>query len=377
MIVDLFAGPGGWDEGLRTLGITDVVGLEWDDAACDTAEAAGHTRHRVDVAAADPADYQGATGLIASPPCQAFSLAGKGAGRGAADRLVAHAVRCADGWVDPPGELCGEDVRADLTLQPLRWVDALRPGWVALEQVPPVLPLWQAIGEVLELWGYTVACAVLNSADYGVPQTRKRAVLLASRADVARLPEPTHFDPRKGVPLFGQPWVSMADALGWGYEDRGSPTVTGGGGATGGPEPFGNEARKALTAWVVNRRTNSKDGQGGMVPTVTVPMSRPSPTLTGKAGTQWVFKRPATTIVGSFRPDIVAAPGYRTEVSRQNAEGSVKITVEQAGVLQSFRPDYPWRGTKTKQYQQVGNAVPPVLAAAVLGRFVAARQQAA
>lgn len=54
MIVDLFAGPGGWDEGLRMLGIHDVLGVEWEPNACATAEAAGHRRLQADVAAIDP-----------------------------------------------------------------------------------------------------------------------------------------------------------------------------------------------------------------------------------------------------------------------------------------------------------------------------------
>ncbi len=57
LIVDLFAGPGGWDEGLAALGRRDVVGVEWDEAACLTAEAAGHRRVRADVAALDPVAF--------------------------------------------------------------------------------------------------------------------------------------------------------------------------------------------------------------------------------------------------------------------------------------------------------------------------------
>lgn len=133
--------------------------------------------------------------------------------------------------------------------------------------------------------------------------------------------------------------------------------------------------------WVVDRRTNSK-GPGHrhgapMVPTVPVPITEPAPTLTAKAGGQWVIRpvedapewtreQPATTVVGSFCPDVIAAPGYRTSTSRQDAEASVRVTVAEASVLQSFDADYPWQGSRTKQFEQVGNAVPPLLAAHVL-----------
>jgi DNA (cytosine-5)-methyltransferase 1 len=80
-IVDLFAGAGGWEEGLRSLGSYDSVGIESDPVACRTAEAAGHRRVPVDVAFAKPPLPAQVVGLSSSPPCQAYSLVGKGLGR--------------------------------------------------------------------------------------------------------------------------------------------------------------------------------------------------------------------------------------------------------------------------------------------------------
>ncbi|GAA3032673.1 hypothetical protein GCM10020000_07140 [Streptomyces olivoverticillatus] len=75
MIIDGFAGPGGWSEGLRLLGLRDI-GLEWDTAACKTRAAAGHLTIQCDVAQYPTAPFQGrAKKQIWSPPCQAWSRA--------------------------------------------------------------------------------------------------------------------------------------------------------------------------------------------------------------------------------------------------------------------------------------------------------------
>lgn len=333
----------GWDEGLRMIGRTDVVGVEWDESACLTAEAAGHRRVLADVAALNPRDYIGAEGLIASPPCQAWSLAGKQLGE--LDRAKCHelADRMAAGddsidwteWADP---------RSHLIAQPVRWVRDLRPEWVALEEVPAVLDYWRHLARIFRAWGYHVWVGVLNAADYGVPQTRKRAILLASRTRKVHRPDPTH----SRVPsLFTAGWVSMADALGWGFDNEPSATVSVGGGASGGPEPFANHAwRKRLASVVMDRRTSSRGADGTLYPIPPVTLDRPAPTITGKNPPAWALR------------------GEPLRASR--------ISVQEAGVLQSFPADYPWQGlarrtnSRSKQYECVGNAVPPRLAAHVL-----------
>lgn len=311
--LDLFAGPGGVDEGARLAGYTGpLVGIEHDLDACRTATAAGHPRICADVATYPTAPFTGRVdGLWASPPCQSFSRAGKRAGL--------------------------EDDRGQLVWQPLRWARQIRPRWVACEQVPDVLPIWQIIAAALREDGYSVWTGLLNAADFGVPQMRTRAVLIARRDGAARPPAPTH-GRDASLGLFGavQPWVTMADALGWADGD-----------VVGFPRLADNGEQVEIDGVAYRARD-------------LVAAGRPSATVTEKARSweRWAHLRPATTV----------RPGHknREDGEAQFAEGSVRVTVAEAGVLQGFRSDYPWQGTKTSQHVQVGNAVPPPLAAAIL-----------
>ena len=341
MILDLFAGAGGWDEGLRMIGRRDVLGIEWDESACLTAEAAGHRRLRADVAKLDPHDYIGAEGLIASPPCQAWSLAGKRGGE--EDRAACHelADRMAAG--DDSTDWRGwADDRSPLVCQPVRWVRELRPEWIALEEVPAVLGLWEHMARIFRAWGYNVWVGVINAADYGVPQTRTRAILTASRVRAVTPPEPTHAERPEGVDLFGgghcEKWVSMAEALGWAsglnVNTRGDRRTSG-----------GNEFPADRPSWALTGKTRSWFVSAGVTGEGRPkdPEAQPADTITGKGTAYWLR--------GS---------------NQANAPGSIRVTVQEAGVLQSFPADYPWQGSKTKQYEAVGNAVPPLLAAHVL-----------
>jgi DNA (cytosine-5)-methyltransferase 1 len=480
--LDLFAGPGGWSQACRMLGV-DEVGVEWDPQACATARAAGHIREQADVRLYVPDRRY--DGLIASPPCQTFSAAGNGTGRRDLDRLLAAVVDVAAG-IDPtvavlgggsgflddmfdtdPGEL---DERSVLVLEPLALIRDMRPTWVALEQVPAVLPIWQAYAAALRGMGYSVWCGNLHAEQYGVPQTRKRAVLMAHLHRQMRHPHPTHSRYHGDSVTFDRgvlPWVSMATALGWsggdvvgfprriedgdeavtmdGVEyrardlrtgehpslvvtekarswsrwvyrngnqehtaerdlDEPAPTVHFGhalnlvqwvfrGSGNAGDsadrpldEPSATLTGKGTATWTPRVETGSftaRDHRGQRGEKYDRPIDEPAPTVTGGVGgwrvndqsgtdrdEQWPTTRPATTVAGR---DIIADPGAnsnRFNGSTKSRNDGVRVTVAEAGVLQSFPADYPWQGTRTQQHQQVGDAVPPLLAHAILRELV-------
>lgn len=371
LIVDLFAGPGGWSEGIRRhLGLTDV-GLEMDTAACRTRAAAGHHTIQCDVTRYPTAPFRGRiTGAIKSPVCTPWSRAGTRLGL-VDQPLVHQAVHDLANGRDTRAEILTacKDPQSLLAAEPMRWLYDLRPEWVAMEQVPDVLPLWKHYAIYLREWGYSVWCGELNAADYGVPQTRRRAVLIASRARAVTPPAPTHAEHAEEAGLFGDQrarWVTMAEALAL----VGDVVVN-----TRGDRktPGGNEFAVSRPSWALTEKTRSwvlhtnRDQQPDGTRQTTDPMGRPAPTFTSKSGGQWVLKRTATTVCSTDR---IALPGHRDHSlnggSQFASPETVRITVAEAAVLQSFPADYPWQGTKTKQFEQIGNAVPPLLAAHVV-----------
>lgn len=374
MILDGYAGAGGWDEGIRLAGAGPVVGVDnWLDA-CRTGRAAGHARICADVSTYPTGPFAGRlAGQVWSPPCQPWSTAGAGLGKVDQPRVHALVDRYAAGR-DDWQSMTWADPRSHHAAQPVRWIRDLRPGWVCMEQVPAVLPLWEHIGRVLAGWGYSVWTGRLCAADYGVPQTRVRAFLIASRSRRAAPPMPTHYDPRRGRALFGLPWVSMAAALGWnGLLETANRSKTAAGHtpyvrATDRPSPtlltnadrWEVHARPGNMRWVLRNGTQDNACERDM--------DEPAGTLFfGQRlnDVSWVARRPATTVAGDPR---VSPPGHQDRAGGewQHAE-SLRVTVVEAAILQGFRPDYPWQGTKTSQFHQVGNAVPPPLAAAVVG----------
>lgn len=358
---DLFAGAGGWDLGAQKLGI-HARGVENMPEARATRDAAGLTTIHDDVWTFEPDGK--ASGLIASPPCQTFSAAGKGTGRAALEEvqraIVSGAYRSRT-RLRGLGMYVGDD-RTALVLTPLHFAVTGGYEWLAWEQVPTVLPVWQACAGELEREGWSVWAGLLHAEQYGVGQTRTRAVLLGARGGRTVLPPaPTHSryyasDPGK-LDLGVEKWLSMSEVIG--HSLRPSPTITGGGTETGGAEPIAKLARWTTREDWIFRASNAAHAAVRR-------MDAPAPTVMfGAASNDVRWYPPDSTKRGV--PEF--APTRHPE--------SERVTVQEAGLLQSFPLDYPWQGKQGKQYLQCGNAVPPGLASHALGAAAVRRQEVA
>lgn len=326
--------------------------------------------------------------LIASPPCQAWSMAGKREGL----RDQARVFDLCGTWAaDPtaPRPDGWHDERSPLAAEPMRWAAALRPELMAWEQVPPVLDLWSHCAQLLGAMGYRTWTGILSAERYGVPQTRKRAILLASRVGAVHPPQPTHQAYRPGEPAQGEitfegeilPWVSMADALGWtagerAYDRRQGNTAPNGD-RTMVREVPDSELAPAIGAqglakgrdlWRVgfprNADTDDATPEGWRARDFR-DETEPSFTVTDKARSAVKMRannQPNAAVRDAGEPAPTIAAGHSTG----DRVWVDRVTVEEASILQSFPPDYPWQGSRSAQFQQIGNAVPPLLARAVL-----------
>ena len=204
-MLDLFSGVG-VGVAAQAVGGIEEYGVEIMPAAIATRDGLGFNTPYNDVWEIDKAQELGFGpdwAMWASPPCPTFSIAGRGTGRKALDNVLAaihderykdiHAIKALG------AEIGGSDGdKTALVLTPLAYIHRYRPRFIGMEQVPAVLPVWEAHRGPLEEMGYSVWVGYLTSEMYGVPQTRKRAYLIARNDGIeAAPPVPMRFGSRE------------------------------------------------------------------------------------------------------------------------------------------------------------------------------------
>jgi DNA (cytosine-5)-methyltransferase 1 len=319
--VDLFCGAGGLSLGLKRAGFIPVVALDYDPAATETYKS-NFSRVPVltsDVRQVDWKRYRGQIDLVAGgPPCQPFSVAG--------DQKAATDSR----------DMVPEFVRAVRELKPRAFLLENVAGLASKRHRNYFLSKLEELASL----DYHVAYEVLNAADFGVPQDRRRVIAIGFRKGQPLFPHPSHGP--KGVAPYRTARQALVDAP---SDEPNRAIVTYAKKPVMRPSPF--------AGMLVN---------GGGRP---IDLDRPSQTIPASAGGN------RTHIVDRKRI-LVDYHHYLLDGGRPKkgiVKGVRRLTVRESARLQSFPDDFVFAGERSAQYRQVGNAVPPCLSEAV-GRAI-------
>lgn len=318
--IELFAGAGGLALGLELAGFSTRALVEIDKYCCQTLRFNApkyfpHARiFQKDITKLDVSVVLDKTGLekdqidliAGGPPCQSFTIA-----------------------KIPKGGRSLDDPRDNLFLHFVRFVKEIQPRVFLMENVPGLLnkakgEVFQRVLDAFTALDYRVNYKVLNAADYGVPQIRKRLFILGSRDRILRFPEPTHspFHNLLGLPRY----VTIRQAF-----SKLTPDMP-------------NQELPRHTEKKIEKLASLKPGSAWKNWRFRDRMDRPSRCITGHCRDDWTH--PVEPRAG---------------------------TVREVATLQTFPTDYVFKGPIMAlnyvkfqfQYRQVGNAVPVLLARAI------------
>jgi len=297
-IISLFCGAGGMDLGFIKAGHDIIWANDSDADSCATYER--NLRHAPVCSYIEniPSnEIPDGDVVIGGFPCQGFSIAN-------------------------PYRYSG-DSRNRLYLELLRVIKDKRPKYFVAENVAGICSIGgyenrndmeRHEGKILKMIlndfreaGYFVEWKILNAANYGVPQTRRRVIILGTRKDIRNKlvhPNPTHSK---------KTWGTVKDAL-KGLPEQPSNKI---------PNHLGTAHKVRINGHIGNRKTNPY---------------KPSPTIVGRGG-------------GTGGPVIIPHPNCKR-----------RMTVRETARLQSFPDDFIFEGAISSQYRQIGNAVPWKLA---------------
>jgi DNA (cytosine-5)-methyltransferase 1 len=375
--IDLFCGAGGLTEGFKMAGFDVTFALDMDVDSCATYRA---NHPEVEVQCGSIIDYSpqqiarlsgGRVDVVlGGPSCQGFSTAGR--------RF---------GWVRP------EDERNHLWEHMFSVVAEIKPRAFIMENVPGMV-YWQEghfgakILEAFEDLGYAVVSDILLAADYGVPQRRRRLFIVGLLGDSPfAFPQQTHMGgwrrdtlhlweaKRRGQRLERHlsVWDAIADLPSLG-EGPGTPVAR-----------YRNDKQTAFTRWLRGSETQVLDHEVGVLKPHHLALVRHVP-----QGGTWrdipphllperfmggMRRTDSTNLIGRLDPEL---PAYTINTQFRNVTTGCNthpfedrsLSIREGARLQTFPDRYRFSGSASSRVRQIGNAVPPLLAA-VLASAVA------
>lgn len=322
-VVSLFSGCGGLDLGFKKAGYTTIFATDNWDVACNTLRANNMAEEVLceDVRKIDFSEYRGKTDIIiGGPPCPPYS------------QTRHYLVNKESGFQDKKAGFAVPEY--------FRAVEEIHPKAFMFENVDGFMfktheEAMNFVKERSEALGYNISYRVVNAANYGVPQTRKRFICVGLRKDLGQFafPEESHSEEGLNGKL---PWVTCREAIG----------------------DFDN-----ITEEEKKQRPGSKDYEllklvppGDNYLYFTEKRGYPNPIFKWKSR-YWTF-------LLKLSPD---RPSWTIQASQSNNQGPFHwknrfLRIEEIKRFQTFDDDYVLTGDGKDQWRQVGNAVPSKLA---------------
>lgn len=338
-VIDLFAGVGGLSLGFEKKGFDVVLANEYD-ASIAASYIANHKNTKMivgDITSLDLEDTFGKLAgtidvVIGGPPCQGFSQKGQ--------RKTIH------------------DERNFLFKYYVSVVELVNPKYFVMENVPNLLTaeggyFRHEIEELFNKLGYSLEYGVLNASDYGVPQNRRRAIIIGKLdGDAPKLPVPK----RNKVTI----WDAISD-LAYLESGEGSEEQEYKYPADSDYEKMLRKDSSRLFNHIATKHSPLALERLALIPPNAGREVLPEEHLTKSiySGTWSRMKKDEISVTITTRFDTPSS-GKFTHPFLNRA-----ITVREAARIQSFPDDFHFVGNKGSQMKQVGNAVPPLLAAAI------------
>lgn len=333
--LDLFCGCGGLSRGFMDAGVEVMLGVDIDQAALNTFERNHPGSVGLRGSLADKPTFEAMKKLVGDrpvdiivggPPCQGFSLTG-------------------------PRNF--DDERNKLYLSYIKTVQMFHPKAFLIENVPGMATLYkgEVKDEILKRFkkmGYSIQCKVLCAADYGVPQIRRRLVFLGIEKKYGEVtfPEPLltpdkYLTSREAI----DDLPPLVDELGTEVSSYIMPART----------KYQKLMRGKCAVLSNHTATVHKDFVKAVI--AQVPEGGNYKDLPKGVGEHRKFHM-AWTRCDGHKPSRTIDTGHRNYF---HYEYNRIPTVRESARLQSFPDDFVFMGTRTQQYRQVGNAVPPLL----------------
>ncbi|KKQ04381.1 MAG: Cytosine-specific methyltransferase [Candidatus Moranbacteria bacterium GW2011_GWE1_36_7] len=314
--VDLFSGSGGLSLGFERAGFRNVFSLDFEESFCKTYRRnfPKHVLVEKDISKLTKNEILKIVGkddidvIVGGPPCQGFSIAGN------------------------IGRMFLDDPRNQLFKEFARVVDIVRPNFFVMENVARLYThnkgkTKNAIIANFNKMGYFVECKILNSADFGVPQVRKRVIFIGSKKNTKI------FFPEKNVNKYATVKSFLEDL----------PMLK-----SGEKSEIPNHVAMNHSEQMLQKMSHIPDGGSR----ADIPGNMRPKTGDVRKYIKYASEMPSVCVTGDMRKIF--------HYSQNRA-----LTVRELARLQSYPDNFVFEGSSISQQQQVGNSVPPLMAEAI------------